>query len=78
MFPSSLKPEIIYTDCAKEFVKASQDLQWNHDATNGVAERAVRREKEGRAVALVQSEVQEEGWHCAMECYGYSRNVHGQ
>ena len=41
------KPGIIYTDNTKEFVKACQELQWNHDTstlhrseTNGVAERA--------------------------------------
>ena len=48
----------IYTDNSQEFMKACQDLLWNHDAgtpsssqTNGVAERALRRaEKNGGIV----------------------------
>ena len=44
--------------------------------TNGVAERAVRRVKEGTATALVQGGPPEEWWDCPMECYCYLRNVH--
>ena len=56
-----------------EFVKACQDLHWNHDTgtphrseTKRVAERAVRRVKEGIDIALVQSELPEEWSDCAM------------
>ena len=43
---------------------------------NGVAERALRRAKEGTAVALTQSGLPEEWRDCVMECYCYLRNVH--
>ena len=59
-------------------IKARQDLQWKHDTstphrseTKGVAEGAVRRVKEGTAIALVQSGLPEEWWDCAMECFCY-------
>ena len=76
------KPQRIYTDISKAFIKACQDSQLNHDTrgirrseTNGVAERAVRRVKEGTAVALVQSGLTE--WlDCAIACYCYLRHVH--
>ena len=48
------KPKVIYTDNSLEFGKACEDLSWNHCSstshrpeTNGIAERAVRRVKEG-------------------------------
>ena len=56
------KAKYVYTDGSKEFEKAARDLQWLHDdsnpyrpETNGVAERAVRRAKEGTSATLVQS-----------------------
>ena len=71
----SQKPEMIDTDSSNEFMKVCQDIQWNHDTstlrrseTNGVAERAVRRVKEGTAIALLQSGLPEEWWGSAMEC----------
>ena len=71
----SQKPEMIDTDRSNEFMKVRQDIQWNHDTstprrseTNGVAERAVRRVKEGTAIALLQSGLPEEWWGSAMEC----------
>ena len=64
-----------YTDKSKDFIEACQDQQWNHDVctphrgkTNGVAETAVRRVKEGTAIALVPSGLAEEWWDGAMEC----------
>ena len=51
--PPGMKPDHVYTDNSKEFIKAMQDLNWVHDTstpyrpeTNGVVERAVRRVKE--------------------------------
>ena len=51
--------------------KACQDSQWNHDTStthrserNGVAERIVRRVKEGTAISQVQSGLLEEWWDC--------------
>ena len=49
LLPPIRKPDKIMMDNSKEFVKAWQDLQWNHDTstphrseTNGVAERTFR------------------------------------
>ena len=63
----------------KEIVKACQDLKWTHDAstlhrseTIGIAERAVRRVKEGTAIVMVHSGVLD---HCWVLCDGM-RNVH--
>ena len=52
----------IYTDNSLEFGKACEDLSWNHctstphrSETNGIAERAVRRIKQGTSPELLQS-----------------------
>ena len=42
---------------------------------NGIAERAVRREKEGTSAVLLQSGLDEKWWADSMECYCYLRNV---
>ena len=66
----------IYTDNSKEFIKAFEDLGFSHDTstphrpeTNGIAERAVRRVKEGTSCALSQSGFHDDWWVLAMECY---------
>ena len=48
------KPRVTYTDNSLEFGRSCEDLTWNHctstpyrSETNGIAERAVRRVKEG-------------------------------
>ena len=76
------KPNVIYTDNSLEFGKACEDLSWNHctstphrSETNGIAERAVRRVKEGTSAALLQSGLNESWWADSMECYTYLRNV---
>ena len=76
------KPKVIYTDNSLEFGKACEDLSWNHctstphrSETNGIAERAVRRVKEGTSAVLVQSGLNESCWADSMECYTYLRNV---
>ena len=65
-----------------EFGKACEDLSWNHctstphrSETNGIAERAVRRVKEGTSAVLLQSGLNESWWADSMECYTYLRNV---
>ena len=65
-----------------EFGKACEDLSWNHctstphrSETNGIAERAVRRVKEGTSAVLLQSGLDENWWADFMECYTYLRNM---
>ena len=76
------KPKVIYTDHSLEFGKASDGLSWNHctstphrSETNGIAERAVCRVKEGTSAVLLQSGLKESWWADSMECYTYLRNV---
>ena len=75
------KPKVIYTDNSLEFGKVCEDLFWNHctsthrSETNGIAERAVRRVKEGTSAVLLQSGLNENWWADSMECYTYLRNV---
>ena len=76
------KPKVIHTDNSPEFGKACEDLSWNHctstphrSETNGIAERAVRRVKEGTSAVLLQSGLDKEWWADSMECYCYLRNI---
>ena len=69
------KPKVIYTDNSLEFGKACEDLSWNHctstphrSETNEIAERAVRRVKEGTSAVLLQSGLHESWWADSMEC----------
>ena len=79
---SERKPNVIYTDRFLEFGKACEDLSWNHctstphrSQTNGIAERAVRRVKEGTSAVKGQSGLNESWWADSVECYTYLRNV---
>ena len=74
-FEPTRKPKVIYTDKTLEFGKACEELTLNHctstphrSETNGIAERAVRRVKEGTSVALLQSGLDEKWWADSMEC----------
>ena len=76
------KPKVIYADNSLEFGKACEDLSWNHctstphrSETNGTAERAVRRVKEGTSATLLQSRLDEKWWADPMECCTYLRNI---
>ena len=76
------KPQVIYTDNSLEFGKACEEVSWNHctstphrSETNGTAERAVRRVKEGTSAVLLQSGLNENWWADSIECYTYLRNV---
>ena len=76
------KPKVIHTDNSLEFGKACEDLSWNHctstphrSETNGIAERSVRRVKEGTSAVLLQSGLNESWWADSLECYTYLRNV---
>ena len=76
------KPKVNYTDNSLEFGKVCENLSWNHctstphrSETNVIAERAVRRVKEGTSAVLLQSSQNESWWADSMECYTYLRNV---
>ena len=75
-------PKVIYTENSLEFGKSCEDLTWNHctstphrSDTNGIAERAVRRVKEGTSAVLLQSGLDENWWVDSMECHTFVRNV---
>ena len=75
-------PKVICSDNSLEFGKACEDLSWNHctstphrSETNGIAERALRRVKEGTSAVLLQSGLNESWWADSMECYCYLRNI---
>ena len=42
---------------------------------NGIAERAVRRVKEGTSAVLLQSGLNENWWADSMDCYTYLRHI---
>ena len=76
------KPKVIYTDNSLKLGKYCEDLSWNHSTstphgseTNGIAERAVRRVKEGTSAVLLQSGLDEKWWAESMECHCYLRNI---
>ena len=75
----SHKPKATYTDTSLEFGKSCEDLSWNHrtrrSETHGIAERAVRRIKEGTSAELPQSGLDEKWWADSVECYCHLRNV---
>ena len=83
--PMNQMPKHVYLDNAPELLKAMDELQWTKDTstphrpqTNGRAERAVRRVKEGTSTSLLQSGLPEDWWQEAMECYCFLRCVHDQ
>ena len=62
----SHKPKVSYTYNSLEFGKSCEDLAWNHrtstphrSETHGIAERAVRRVKEGTSAVLLQHKTSE-------------------
>ena len=78
----SQKPKVVYTDKSLEFDKSCEEWSWNHwtstphrSETNGIAERAVRRVREGTSAVLWQSGLNEKLWSDPLECYHCLRNV---
>ena len=76
------KPKVIHTDNSLEFGKACEDLSCTHctstphkSETNVIAERAVRRIKEGTSAVLLQSGLDEKRWADSMECFCVLRNI---
>ena len=75
-------PKVIYSENSLEFGKSCEDVSWNHrtsthhrSETNGIAEKTVRRIKEGTSAVLLQSGLHEKWWDDSMECFCYLRNV---
>ena len=73
-FKPDRKPKVIYTDNSLDFSKACEDLTWNHctstphrSETDGIAERAVRRVKEGTSAVLLQASLNESWWADSMK-----------
>ena len=78
----SQAPKVVCANNLMEFGKACEDLSWNHrtsthhrSETNAIAERVVRRVKEGTSAVLLQSGLDERWWSDSMECYCSRRNV---
>ena len=76
------KPKVIESYDSLEFGKACEELSWNHctstphrSETNGFAERAVRRIKEGTSAVQLQSGFDEKWWADSVECACSLRNV---
>ena len=76
------KPKVTYTDNSFEFDKFCGELSLNHctstphrSETNEIAERAVRRVKEGTSAVLLQSGLGNERWADSMERHCYLRNI---
>jgi hypothetical protein len=77
-----VRPEHVYTDGSKEFKKALTGLGFSKDTsrpyrsqTNGVAERAVRKTKEGTSCVLIQSGFTYVWWPEAWACFCFLNNV---
>ena len=72
----------MYTDNADEYRAAFRKLEWPADTcqphrheTNGIAERAVQRVKEGASALLVQSGLDDQWWDLAVSCFCWHRVV---
>ena len=79
---STRKPKVIHTDTSLESGKSCEELSWNHctstphrSETNGIAERAVRRVKEGTSAVLLQSGLDKDWWMDSVECCCCLRNI---
>ena len=77
-----VKPQHVFTDNSKEFIKALEELNWPHDTstpnrpqTNGIIERCVRVVKEGTSCVMVQSGLADKWWPEAMNCFCFLRNA---
>ena len=74
----SEKPKVISTDNSSEYGNSCEKLSWNHcvstphrSETNGIANRAVRRVKEGTSAVLLQSGLVEKWRADSMKCSCY-------
>ena len=72
----------VYSDNSKEIAKACDDIGLSADTsvphrkqTNGIAENAVRKVKEGTSCALAQSKLSDGWWQLATLCYWFLRCI---
>ena len=82
VFYGVVKPKCIHIDAASELIAACKGLGFSHDCStphrsqsNGVAERFVRRAKEGTACQVQQSGMCVAWWHLAARMYCFLYNV---
>ena len=75
-------PTEVYSDNAAEFKAAFKGLRWLGDTctphrkqTNGIAERTIRRVREGTGSALVQAGADPIWWAEASQCFCFLRVV---
>ena len=59
----------------QNFTRNPETSTPHRSETNGIAEGAVRRVKEGTSAVLLQSGLNESWWADSMECFTYLRNV---
>jgi hypothetical protein len=78
----NVKAKYVYTDNASEFEKSLKKMGILHDPsspyrseTNGVAERAVRKIKEGTGCTRIQAGLSVKWWGLAMKCFCFLRNI---
>ena len=76
------KPRVFYTDNSLEFGNSCDESSWilwtstpHRSEINGIAERTVRRIKEGTSAVLLRSSLDENWWADSMECHCYLRNI---
>ena len=80
--PPGVKPKYVYTDIAPELKPAFDELDYPADTetphrpeTNGVAERAERRVKEGTSCGMMQSGWDYIWWDLGQHAYCFLWNV---
>ena len=76
------QPDRIYIHNSLESFRVCENLNWNYDtatpyrsAKKGIAQRAVRRVKEGTAIVLIQSGLTDTWWSDATKCHSSLRNI---
>ena len=74
-FDPTRKPKVIYTDNSFELGKSCEESTPRRSETSGIAERAVRRVREGTSAVLSQSGLSNEWWADSVECCCYLRNI---
>ena len=69
------KPKVIYTDNSFELGMSCEESTPRRSETSGIAERAIRRVKEGTSAVMLQSGLSNEWWADSKACYCDLRNI---